>query len=239
MRLPSNSPYMIFMRLSMVRAGSLAATAALALAACAGQNAAVPATSNAIEQPLGVADAVTTCATSPPQYAWIFKGACDAKIMVKATGGSFTLGAYDSISVKGSIGENNAKGTAIVALADATNTNGDIEKDKGTAFPAYHGEGKTFLYAAAINQSSQTLKPIAKKGKPILQYIITDTKKLPGKQCGAAILTAGSNGKPVWSSIPATITIKGDVLTITQYAVPNGFEFAPKTPLYFAVNCFS
>lgn len=231
------------MRLSMVRAGSLAAIAALALAACAGQNAAVPATSNAmpagIEQSLGVVDAVTTCDTSPPQYAWIFKGACDAKISVKATGGSFTLGAYDSISVKGSIGQNNAKGTAIVALADATNTNGDIEKDKGTAFPPYHGEGKTFVYAVAVNQSAQTLKPIAKKGKPILQYIITDSKGLPGKRCGAAILTSGSNGKPLWSSIPATVIVKGNVVTITQYSVPNGFEFGPKTPLYFAINCFA
>jgi hypothetical protein len=90
-----------------------------------------------------------------------------------------------------------------------------------------------------VNQSAQTLKPIAKKGKPILQYIITDSKGVPGKKCGAAILTEGSNGKPVWSSIPATITVKGNVVTITQYNVPSGFEFAPKTPLYFAVNCFS
>src|ERR1700727_3742763 len=170
-----------------MRLSVMASAAALALAACAGQNAAVPVASNAMTAPIqnsfatqmGV-DAVTTCATSPPQYDWIFKGACDPKITVKPTGGSFALGAYDDISIKGSIGENNAKGSAIVALADATNTNGDIEKDKGTAFPLYHGEGKTFLYAVAINQSAQTLKPIAKKGKPILQYIITDTKGLPG-----------------------------------------------------------
>lgn len=256
------------MRLSMVRAGSLAAIAALALAACAGQNAAMPSTSGAAAapdvpsnnaaQPLraddsasvadsasdaddaGVVDAkLTTCATSPPQYYWIFKGACDPKITVKPTGGTFSLGAYDDITVTGSIGQNNVKGTATVALADATDTKGDVIKDKGKAFPVYHGRGKTFVYAAAINQSSQTIKPIAEKNKPILKYVITDSKGIPGKQCGAAILTSGSKGSTLWESIPATLTVKGNTVTIVQYAVPKNFEFPPKQPLYFAVNCFS
>lgn len=247
MPLPSNCLGMNFMRLSIVRAGLLATVAALALAACAGQNAAVPATSNAVTpgvsidtmQPMGVIGDVTTCATSPPQYLWIFKGACDAKITVKPTGGSFKLDTYDDITVTGSIGENNVKGSAIVALADATDTNGDILKYKGSAFPPYRGRGKTFVYASAINQSSQTIKPIAKKGKPILKYVITDSKGLPGKSCGAAILTQGSKGSTLWESIPATLVVKGNTVTITQYNVPKGFEFPPKSPLYFAVNCFS
>jgi hypothetical protein len=236
MRLPSNLHSMKFMRLSM---STFAASAALALAACAGQNAGVPATAAQPMSLLNVQSDVTTCDTSPPQYDWIFKGACDAKVEVKSTGGTFSLGAYDDITVKGSIGENNAKGTQVVALADATDTNGDILKDKGTGFPAYHGKGKTFVYAVAVNQGTQTLKPIAKKGVPILQYIITDSKGLPGKQCGAAILTEGSRGSDLWESIPASISVKGDTLTITQTSVPKGFEFPPKSPLYFAVNCFS
>ena len=263
MPLPSNSHSMIFMRLSIVRAGVLSTVAGLALAACAGQNAAVPPSesSNGVapfvngavapgvngdvtpgvvgDVTPGVIDDVTTCATSPPQYLWIFKGACDAKITVKPTGGTFKLGTYDDITVSGSIGENNVKGSAIVALADATDTNGDVEKYKGSAFPPYRGRGKTFVYASAVNQSSQIIKPIAKKNVPILKYVITDSKGIPGKTCGAAILTQGSKGSTLWESIPASISVKGKTVTIVQYNVPKGFEFPPKSPLYFAVNCFS
>src|SRR5580698_1169894 len=227
------------LRMTAVRT-ALASAAALALAACAGQSAAVPVTSSAtsgisgnVLQPLGVVDdALVTCATSPPQYGWIFKGACEPKITVKPTGGTFKLGTYDDITVTGSIGQNNVKGTATVALVDATDTNGDVEKYQGKVFPAYHGKGKVFVYASAINQSSQTIKPIAEKNKPILKYVITDSKGLPGKQCGAAILTSGSKGSTLWESIPATLIVKGDTVTITQYAVPKGFEFPPKAPLY-------
>lgn len=233
------------MRLSM--SFGLAATAALALAACAGQNAGVPATSSAFTsgaagsalQPLNVQRDLTTCAKSPPQYQWIFKGACDPDIKVTSNGGSFSLGAYDDITVTGTIGKNNAKGTVTIALADATDTKGDIEKYKGMAFKPYKGEGKVFVYAAAVNQSSQTVKPIAEKNKPILEYDITDSKGLPGKKCGAAVLTEGSRGSELWSSIPATIVVKGNTVKIIQYNVPNGFVFPPKIPLYFAVNCFS
>ncbi len=46
---------------------------------------------------------LTTCATSPPQYNWIFKGACGS-FTLKPTGGSFSLGSYNNITVKGSLG---------------------------------------------------------------------------------------------------------------------------------------
>jgi len=229
------------MRLSTVRAGFVAAAAALALAACGGQNVGVPATSGALNASLpgDLLQPLTGCATSPPQYYWIFKGACDAKIMLKATGGTFSLADYDDITVKGSIGKNNAKGTVTIALADATDTNGDIVKYKGAAFLKYKAKGTTFIYAVAVNQSTQTIKPIAEKDKPILQYVITDSKGLPGKSCGAAVLTEGSRGSEVWSTIPASFKVSGHTLTISQYNVPNGFEFGPKSPLYFAINCFS
>lgn len=179
-----------------------------------------------------------TCAKSPPQYEWIFKGACQ-KITLKPTGAAINLPAYDDITIKGSIGKNNVKTTATVYLADATDTGGDIESYKGKAFDKYKAEGTTFVYAVAINQSNTAIKPIAEKNKPILQYIITDSKGLPGTECGAAVLTTGEKGSLQWATLPGgPFKAKGDTVTITQYSVPSGFELPPKTPLYFAVNCF-
>ncbi|HLY01607.1 MAG TPA: hypothetical protein VKR56_03835 [Candidatus Cybelea sp.] len=181
---------------------------------------------------------VTTCATTPPQYQWIFKGACE-KIMLKSSGGTFSLQTWDDITVKGSIGANNLKTTTSVYLADATGTGGDIETYKGKSFDKYKGEGTTFIYAVAVNQGSTAIKPVIQKNKPILQYVITDSKGLPGTSCGAAVLTTGEKGSLQWATLPGgPFKAKGKTVTITQYAVPRGFELPPKSPLYFAVNCF-
>jgi hypothetical protein len=181
---------------------------------------------------------VTTCATSPPQYQWIFKGACE-KFTLKSTGATFSLQTWHDITVKGSIGANNVKTSATVYLADATDAGGDIETYKGKAFDKYKAEGTTFIYAVAVNQGTTAIKPVAQKNKPILQYVITDSKGLPGTSCGAAVLTAGEKGSLVWATLPGgPFKAKGKTVTITQYAVPRGFELPPKTPLYFAVNCF-
>ena len=191
----------------------------------------------------GTADAssvspnVTTCAKSPPQYWWIFKGACD-EFILKPAGGSFTLGSYNSISIKGSIGKNNVKTSAKVALADATNKNGDIATYKGQKFPAYKARGTTVVYAAANNESKQTIKPIIQQGKPVLQYIITDSKGFPGNTCQAALL-GEKNGKFQWNQFPGTYKVKQKTVTITVYSAPNGFALPPAgTPLYFAINCY-
>ncbi len=235
------------MRSHMIRAGITAIAATVALAACASHGL-VPSSSGGLGQsalsPTALNDslvqpAVTTCAKTPPQYWWLYKGSCDPHITLKSTGASFTLAQYDSITVKGSIGKNNTKGMATITLADATDTNGDITKWKGKVFPKYLAKGKTFIYAVAVNQSTQTIKPVTGGNKPILQYVITDTKGLPGKSCGVALLTEETNGKFVWSSFPGTFTAKGNTVTITQYAVPAGFEIPPKTPLYFGVNCWN
>jgi hypothetical protein len=181
---------------------------------------------------------VTTCATSPPQYQWIFKGACE-DIALKSSGTTFSLQTWDDITVKGSIGANNLKATTQVYLADATDTGGDIEMYKGKAFDKYKAEGTTFIYAVAINQGKTAIKPVTQKNKPILQYVITDSKGLPGTSCSAAVLTAGEKGSLLWTALPGgPFKAKGKTVTITQYAVPRGFELPPKTPLYFAVNCF-
>jgi hypothetical protein len=236
----------------MIRACVISIASTIALAACAGHGM-VPSSQGALNpMPQGaltpmapqgattledqLSPDLTTCPTTPPQYQWIFKGAC-TKITLKPNGAPFTLGQYMSISIKGSIGANNVKTSATVYLVDATDK-GDIENYKGKTFPKYNGRGTTCIYAAAINQSSQVIKPKAKQGVPVLQYVITDTKGIPGKQCGAAVYAKQRNGTFKWTSLPIQAQVKGKTVTITQYTVPNGFQLGPKTPLYFAVNCF-
>lgn len=184
-----------------------------------------------------VSPALTTCAKSPPQYWWIFKGACDV-FTLKPSGGSFSLGTYKNITVKGSIGKNTVKGSAKVALSDAVNKNGDITTYKGSKFPAYKARGTTVVYAAANNESKQTIKPIEQQGHTVLQYVITESNGLPGKTCGAALL-GEQKGKFQWTAFPGTYKVKGKTVTISVYTAPNGFELPPAgTPLYFAVNCY-
>jgi hypothetical protein len=254
------------MRLSIISACAFAA-GVLALAACANQNGVVPSSQSPVapmttqndapqsEAPVSsasgasatdTADAsdassvspdLTTCAKSPPQYWWIFSGACDT-FTLKPTGGTFTLGSYQNISIKGSIGKNNVKGSAKVTLADAVNKNGDIATYKGQKFPAYKARGTTVVYAAANNQSTQTIKPIVQQGHTILKYVITDSKGFPGKTCGAALL-GEKNGKFQWTAFPGSYNVKGNTVTISVYTAPQGFELPPKgTPLYFAINCY-
>jgi hypothetical protein len=157
--------------------------------------------------------------------------------MLKPAGAHFSLQKYADITVTGSIGKNNVKGSAHIVLVDAVDKNGDILKYKGKAFPAYKAHGTTIVYASAINQTTQVIKPIPQVGKPVLQYVITDGHGIPGHTCGAAVLTKQKNGLK-WTSIPATGVVKGNSVTISQYEVPSGFELPPKAPLYFAVNCF-
>ncbi|HEY1882450.1 MAG TPA: hypothetical protein VGG51_05355 [Candidatus Cybelea sp.] len=234
------------MRSHMIRAGIAAIAATVALAACASHGL-VPSSAGGLGQsalsPTALNDSlvqpeITTCAKSPPQYWWLFKGSCDPKITLKPTGATFTLAAYESITVKGTIGHNTTKGTASITLADATGT-GDITPWKGKSFPKYLARGKTFIYAVAVNHSTQIIKPITGGGKPVLQYIVTDSKGLPGKTCGVALLNEEAGGKFIWSSFPGDFTAKGNTVTITQYAVPKGFAIPPKTPLYFGVNCWN
>ncbi len=239
------------MRFSMTRTCVVATVAATALAACAGHGM-VPSSPTALAPtnvilPAGddggvlpLKGKIKHCATSPPQNQWIFKGACD-EFILKPGGGNFSLHEYGLITVKGSIGKNTLKGSAKIAIADAVDKKGDIEKFGGKSFPLYKGNGKTIAYASANNQSSQTIKPIVVKNKPIIQYIITDAKKLPGKKCSAAILSHESGGKLFWDPLPSSFPVKGKSVTISLFTAPNGFELPPKadkTPIYFAVNCF-
>ena len=132
---------------------------------------------------------------------WIFKGACQ-QFTLKNTGGKFALGAYDNVTVTGSIGYNNAKGSVSIYLSDAIDKNGDVLKWKGKTFPPYKGNGTTVVYAVADNQTTQTIKGIQHKNVPILKYVITDAKGLPGKSCSVALLAQTRGGKLAWSVLP-------------------------------------
>lgn len=225
----------------MFRNGVTAVAAAAALAACGGHSV-VPSSQTAMNPMLPDAAApaqpqtLTTCKTSPPQYEWIFKGACE-KITLKPAGANFGLQEYENITVTGLIGKNNVHGSAIFYLADATGK-GDIKLFHGKAFPKYNARGTVIIYAAAVNQSSQHIKPIPEEGKPILQYVITDSKGIPGKTCGGGILVKGKNGAYSWNSLTITAKVSGNKVTISQYTAPQGFELGPKTPLYIAINCY-
>ena len=72
----------------------------------------------------------------------------------------------------------------------------------------------------------------------MLQYVITDSKGFPGKTCGAAVLHSPTGKALKWTPLPATVDVKGKTVTITSVHRAPGFELPPKTPLYFAVNCF-
>jgi hypothetical protein len=230
------------MRLSILRTVTIAAAAAIALAACSGGGT-VPA-SSAAYNPMALNNAnaflpfaLKKCDTSPPQYDWIFEGACD-KFTLKPAGSSFTLGTYKDISIKGMIGKNNLKKDATVALADATDS-GDIKAYRGIAFPKAKIEGKdAFAYAAAVNQGTSIIKPIVQQGHPVLQYVLTDSKGFGGSSCRAAALES-KGAKFEWVVFPgAAFKPKGHTLTVSQYTAPAGLELAPKTPLYIAVACY-
>ncbi len=225
------------MRLSMLRAVTIAASAAIALAACSSGGTVPPSSTAYNPMAFNRANAlsplaVPTCAKSPPQYDWIFEGAC-TDVDLKPAGSSFTLAKYQDISVSGKIGKNDLKSPEHVYIVDAIDKS-DIEDYGGKAFPKDTHKG-VFLYAVAINQSKDVIKPIY-TGKPILQYVVTDGHGLPGKSCGAAVYTK-VGAKFIWEDLPITAKPKGDTVTISQYTVPKGFELPPVTPLYFAVFC--
>jgi hypothetical protein len=235
------------MRPSLIRACTIAAVSAIALAACAGHGI-VPSSPSAMSpqnlqtfQNPAIQDELSpdifTCATSPPQYLWILKGAC-TKVVLKSTGGKFALQKYRFITVTGTIGANNIKTSATVYIADA-NDKKDILPYKGKAFPAYKpSKGKTFVYAVAINESKNTIIPKAEHNKPVLQYVITDSLGLPGHTCSVAVYAKQRNGTFKWTPLPIQAPVKGKTVTLTQYSVPPGFQFPSKTPVYFGAFCY-
>jgi hypothetical protein len=226
------------MRLSILRAVTIAAGAAIALAACSSGGTVPP--SSAAYNPMALNNAnallplaLKKCDTSPPQYEWILEGAC-TDVALKPAGSSFTLAKYEDISIKGVIGKNNLTSTQHVYIADALDKK-DIKAYKGVAFPKDTSHKDVLFYAVAVNQSKDTIVP-KYNGKPILQYVVTDAHGLGGSSCGASVY-AKKGAKFFWEQLPITAKPKGDTVTISQYTVPKGFELPPLTPLYFAIYC--
>jgi hypothetical protein len=227
------------MRLSIFRAGAIVALGALALAACSSSGT-VPSSPTAYNPmalnnpmlPLGKPSKLTKCATTPPQYLWVFEGAC-AKVDLAPSGASFSLAAYKGITVKGTLGKNNLKLKTPVYIADATGDK-NIKTYKGLAFPALDVKGaKVVLYASVTNQGKDVIKPIAVPGKPVFEFVITDDAGVPGTTCHSA----GLAKEKKWEVLPNVVTIKGKTITVTQHTVPEGLELAPKTPLYLTLFC--
>jgi hypothetical protein len=229
----------------MVAAARIVFTAGMAalLTACGGSRLAPGAPDATAQKKLAALTALpatTTCDASPPQYQWIFRGACDPNVALQSTGGSFVLPTYAGITVKGAIGHNTAKGTVTLAIADATDTNGDVSNWKNKAFPKYVGSGTTILYAVAINQSDQMIKWVDVKDTPLLEYTVTDANGLPGKTCGDALGGWGRGKRHfIWTPTPAVGHVRGNRVTIVEYNAPTGLGIDPKSPLYFAVDCWT
>lgn len=178
-----------------------------------------------------------TCATSPPQYEWIFEGACQ-KIILRAEGGSFALREYENTTISGTIGATNAKKRTRVYVVDALD-NGDVEEYNSQSFPPYiESRATTVLYLAVINQSRFAIEPVAQYGVPIFQYTVSDYPGLPGNVCGVAMLaTIGSRRQ--WTAFSGTGQVAGDSVTISVFNTPAGFEFPSREPVYFAVSCWT
>lgn len=229
------------MRLSLIRVSAIATVAVVALAACANQNGMPPSSSPAstgVQNTLGILPALTICATKPPQYEWIFKGACD-EFTLESSGGHFNLTDYRGISVKGFIGGNTLKAPAKIAFADAIDENRDVEKFQDARFPRYKGRGTTYVYLTTINQSNRTIKFVTVKGKPEFDYVITNAEGFGSyTKCGLAALFF-RHDKPDWLAVPAIGTIKDKTVRLREYVVPSKFGIHPKKPLYLAINCFS
>jgi hypothetical protein len=234
------------MRISgFVRYALCSCVAAAFLAGCGGSQPPIAAPGDSLRLPLPSLDdngtsplALKTCATRPPQHEWILKGACRA-FDLTSNGGHFRLGEYKSITVKGSIGKNTAKGTVKIALADAIDKNGDIKTYDGKSFPGYKENGTTYLYASAVNQSDQVVKVITVESKWVLRFTITNAKGFgDANTCGAALLTSRAGKHFRWDPLPTTGLVMGKTVTITQYGAPRGFELPPKIPVYVAVNCY-
>lgn len=231
----------------MRTAASFALTISVALlAGCGGSQPPITARGESLRLPLPPLEdagtsplALKTCATTPPQYEWIFKGACQI-FSVTSLGGRFSLGDYQSITVKGSIGRNNARVTVQIALADAIDKNGDIKTYKGKTFPKYTANGITYFYASAINQSTQVLTFRMVHGEPVLQYTMTSANGFgDANRCRAALLTFRKGRRLSWTAFPGSGgKVEGKTVTIKQYAVPSGIELAPKKPFYIATNCY-
>lgn len=222
---------------AMVRSRIIGTFALTALAACGGGGGAPsyqslnPVVTGRIPQHAKPND-VNTCATSPPQYHWIFEGACQA-IEINSSGASFSLDEYRDITVTGSIGKTTLNGTVQFDVVDAVG-NGDIEHYNGMTFPHYtpYSSGSTVIYVAVINQSNQTANPV-ESSKPGFSLTVTDANGFPANRCGLAIYDYDG-----WNTLYNVDNhVYGDTVTINWFSPYGELSWPSKYPVYFAVYC--
>jgi hypothetical protein len=230
------------MELATIRSRIIGTISITALAACGGGGGAppyqglYPAATSRVSQHVKDND-VNTCATSPPQYYWIFEGACQA-IEINSGGANYSLDEYRYRTVSGSIGKNSLSGTVQFDVVDAVG-NGDIEHYNGMDFPHFspYSSGNTVIYVAVINQSKQDAEFID-SGVPIFSVTVTDANGFPAKRCGLAILTTDRSGSPSWDALYNVDNYVNDnTVTISWYDTPRYSEWPSHVPVYFAVYC--
>ncbi len=129
---------------------------------------------------------------------------------------------------------------AKVALADATDKNGDIEKYNGKTFPPTRQRHDGRLRVRDQSKHANHQADTVVNSKTVLQYVITDAKGLPGKNCGAALLheqrrQVAAGPIRCRADIPSRATRSRSAFTKRLRA--SSFRRRP-VPLYFAVNCF-
>jgi hypothetical protein len=176
-----------------------------------------------------------TCATSPPQYQWIFEGACQA-IEITSSGAPFSLDSYYYKTVTGSIGHNDEAGTVQFNIVDAVN-NDDIEHYDGMAFPHFttYESGTTIMYVAVINQSNHNIKPVKCCSVPVFGVTVSDPGGLPAKTCGLAIYLPTTGAWDALYNVDGVV--RNNSVTINWWDPFAGFNWPSEYPLYFAVYC--
>jgi len=222
---------------------SILVAALLALTACGSQpgvSASAP-TGDSVASTFATAPHVkpslVRCPTKPPQYDFIFEGAC-VETIINPSGGSFELQRYKFISLAGQVGTTNVRKPTEVYVVDAVD-DGDIKQYQKEPFPAYTPQnGTTFLYAVAINEGHTSIEPVGSGA--FLTFTITDLNGLPGTECAAAVLGKQS-AEWTWTAIPGTYQANGsgDTVVFSISGAPSGVVLPSRTPVYFALYCFS
>lgn len=183
--------------------------------------------------PLGKPGSIYTCASNPPQNEWIFKGNCQP-VSLSPSGGSFDLGTYNGISVKGQFGQNDLNGAANIYVVDAVgHGSGDIKPWNGKDFPNFQHTGSQspetgVIYVEFMNSSNKKIKFLPQSGEAVWQFTVTDPYGFPGNQCTTAALDQVSSSY-TWNYTEAQVSSPSNhKVTIHQYGFPTGLTWQPK-----------
>ena len=215
------------MKSSLIRSGAAALVAALAFAACAGNqtvpSSGLPVTSDSIRA--AAPDAAPTC---PLQLGWVFGGPCDTVPLTK-TGGTGSLPNYMGFTLSSTLYSNTAKkGTALI-FEDATGKHDITGTVKGKPFPKLKN---AILYLAALN----TGNPFVFNATP--KITIKSKTKFTAKVCVLNRLRPPAKGKPgyTWTPTPITGAPKGKTVIFGSIQPPGG-QAIPAGAFFLGFSC--